>query len=149
MDARQTIASAMRRGFTLFEMIIVVAILGLLVALVAPRLTGNLEKSKVTATRTQIANLSTSVEQFYLEVGRYPSREEGLEALVTRPSTVPEEKWNGPYTEKDVLPLDGWGRPFEYEAPSEENNNRYVIRSLGADGRLGGEDTAADLTNRT
>lgn len=143
------IRTASRAGFTLFEMIIVVAILGLLVALVAPRLTGNLEKSKITTTKTQIANLSTSIEQFYLEVGRYPSQEEGLEALVERPSSVPEEKWTGPYTEKDVLPRDGWDRPFEYEPPSEENNNRYLIRSLGADGRLGGEKTDSDLTNRT
>jgi len=143
------IIRARRAGFTLFEMIIVVAILGLLVALVAPRLTGNLEKSKVTVTKTQIANLSTSIEQFYLEVGRYPSQEEGLTSLVERPQSVPEEKWNGPYTEKDVLPRDGWDRPFEYEPPSEENNNRYIIRSLGADGRVGGEKTNTDLTNRT
>lgn len=138
-----------RAGFTLFEMIIVVAILGLLVALVAPRLTGNLEKSKVTITKTQIANLSTSIEQFYLEVGRYPSRDEGLDALIQRPQSVPDEKWNGPYTEKDILPRDGWDRPFEYDPPSDENNHRYVIRSLGADGRVGGEKTDTDLTNRT
>ncbi len=143
------ITRASRAGFTLFEMIIVVAILGLLVALVAPRLTGNLEKSKITTTKTQIANLSTSIEQFYLEVGRYPSSEEGLTALIERPQSVPEEKWNGPYTEKDVLPRDGWDRPFEYDPPDDENNNRYVIRSLGADGRAGGEKTDADLTNRT
>lgn len=142
-------SGAYRAGFTLFEMIIVVAILGLLVALVAPRLTGNLEKSKITVTKTQIANLSTSVEQFYLEVGRYPSLEEGLAALVERPQSITEEKWNGPYTEKDVLPRDGWDRPFEYEPPAEENNNRYIIRSLGADGRAGGEKTNTDLTNRT
>lgn len=140
---------ATRPGFTLFEMIIVVAILGLLVALVAPRLTGNLEKSKITTTKTQIANLSTSIEQFYLEVGRYPSREEGLEALIERPQSVSEEKWKGPYTEKDILPRDGWDHPFEYEPPSEENHNRYVIRSLGADGRAGGEKSDTDLTNRT
>lgn len=143
------IITARRAGFTLFEMIIVVAILGLLVALVAPRLTGNLEKSKVTVTKTQIANLSTSIEQFYLEVGRYPSQEEGLEALVERPQSVPEEKWNGPYTEKDVLPRDGWDRPFEYDPPNDENHNRYIVRSLGADGQPGGEKTNSDLTNRT
>ncbi|MCB9838788.1 MAG: type II secretion system major pseudopilin GspG [Phycisphaeraceae bacterium] len=140
---------ALRAGFTLFEMIIVIAILGLLVALVAPRLTGNLEKSKVTTTKTQIANLSASIEQFYLEVGRYPTSDEGLAALIARPQSVPEEKWNGPYTEKDVLPRDGWDRPFEYDPPSDSNNNRYVIRSLGADGLPGGEKTNADLTNRT
>lgn len=144
-----SIRRARRAGFTLFEMIIVVAILGLLVALVAPRLTGNLEKSKITATKTQIANLSTSVEQFYLEVGRYPSQEEGLQALIERPPSVPEEKWAGPYTEKDILPRDGWDRPFEYEPPSDENQHRYIIRSLGADGRAGGEKSDADLTNRT
>jgi len=148
MESNRT-RPALRAGFTLFEMIIVVAILGLLVALVAPRLTGNLEKSKITTTRTQIANLSTSIEQFYLEVGRYPTQEEGLEALIERPASVPVEKWTGPYTEKDVLPRDGWDRPFEYEPPSEENNNRYLIRSLGADGRIGGEKTDSDLTNRT
>lgn len=143
------IITVRRTGFTLFEMIIVVAILGLLVALVAPRLTGNLEKSKITTTKTQIANLSTSIEQFYLEVGRYPSREEGLDALIERPQSVAEDKWNGPYTEKDVLPHDGWDRPFEYDPPDDENKNRYVIRSLGADGQTGGEKTNTDLTNRT
>lgn len=148
MESNRTITTR-RTGFTLFEMIIVVAILGLLVALVAPRLTGNLEKSKITTTKTQIANLSTSIEQFYLEVGRYPSREEGLAALIERPQSVEEEKWNGPYTEKDILPRDGWDHPFEYDPPDEENNNRYVIRSLGADGRTGGEKNNTDLTNRT
>lgn len=148
MDSNRRIR-ARRPGFTLFEMIIVVAILGLLVALVAPRLTGNLEKSKITATKTQIANLSTSIEQFYLEIGRYPSSEEGLESLIQRPQSVPEDKWKGPYTEKDILPRDAWDRPFEYEPPSEANNNRYIVRSLGADGRTGGESADADLTNRT
>ncbi len=135
-----------RGAFTLFEMLVVMAILALLVALVAPRVVGHVGKSKVTTTRTQIAGLQTSVEQFYLATGRYPTKDEGLRALLVRPADVLLEKWTGPYLEKDALPMDGWGREFAYD-PGE--NGRYVILSLGADGRAGGEGENTDLDNRS
>jgi len=132
-------------GFTLLEMIIVVAIIGLLAALVMPRLVGQLGESKVETTRAQIELLSSAVTQYYVDVGTYPSEREGLGALITRPQDA--EEWNGPYLEKDSVPRDAWGNEFVYEMPEE--SDRFIIRSLGADGKPGGDGAAADLDNRT
>jgi len=133
-------------GFTLLEMIIVVAIMGLLAALVLPRLTGQIGKSKVKTTMAQIEMLATAIEQYNVDVGRYPTHQQGLEALLTKPQEVDAEAWNGPYVQKDFIPKDGWGRDFEYELPDD---GRFVIRSFGADGEPGGEGVDADLDNRS
>lgn len=138
-----------RRGFSLLEMLVVVIIMGLLVALVAPRVLSNVGKAKVKTTRAQIELLSGAVNQFYLDVGRYPSAEEGLEVLLEEPSGEAAQKWEGPYLEKDAIPRDGWDRPFEYIPPGDGDNDRFIIRSLGADGRPGGEDENADIDNRS
>jgi len=134
-----------RRGFSLLEMLIVVAILGLIATLVFTRLGGAFGKSKVKVTQTALASATTSVEQFHVDVGRYPTEEEGLEVLLTEPEQD-AEKWDGPYLEKDYIPKDGWDRAFEYD-PGE--SGRYVIRSLGADGRPGGEGEDKDIDNRS
>lgn len=134
------------RGFSLLEMIIVLVLMGLLAALVVPRLTGVLGENKVRATRVQIELLANAVERFNLDAGRYPTAEEGLEVLVSRPADLDEATWNGPYTEKDFVPRDAWGRDFVYRF---DDNGRYVIASLGADGRPGGDGENADLDNRT
>ena len=135
-----------RRGFSLLELLIVVAIIALLAALVAPRLVGALTDSRVKTTRAQIGLLVSGVEQFYIDVGRYPTLEEGLKALVERPVGVEEEVWRGPYLDKDFVPDDGWGRAFIYTFDERE---RYLIQSLGADGRPGGDGENADLDNRS
>jgi len=126
-------------------MIIVLVLMALLAALVAPRLMGVLGKNKARATRVQIELLANAVERFNLDVGRYPTAEEGLSALVDRPVAVDEDAWDGPYTEKNFVPTDGWGRDFAYRF---DDDGRYLIISLGADGRTGGDGEDADLDNR-
>ena len=138
----------MRKGFSLLEMLVVVIIMGLLVALVAPRIIGEVGKATVKTTKAQVELLSGAVNRFYLDVKRYPTQEEGLRVLLERPAEASAaERWNGPYLEKDEVPKDGWGRDFIYEIRSEDG--AFLIRSLGADGRPGGEGENADLDNRT
>ncbi len=144
-----TLTSARRaraRGFSLLEMIIVLVLMGLLAALVAPRLTGILGKNKVRTTKVQVEMLASAVERFNLDVGRYPTAQEGLMALVERPQDIPEDTWDGPYTEKDFVPKDGWGRDFTYEIGE---NSRFIVKSFGADGSPGGDNDNADIDNRT
>lgn len=129
-------------GFTLVEILVVLVILGLLAALVAPNLIGNVEKGNIQTTRTQIANFETALDTFRLDVGRYPSSQEGLQALIERPSGA--DRWDGPYLKKGV-PNDAWGHPFVYKSPGD--NRPYEIVSYGADGVAGGEKEKADLTN--
>ena len=136
-------ARAPRSAFTLLELLIVLAILGLLAAMVVPKLGGKVSDARVSTTSTQIATLVTAVERYAIDVGRYPSADEGLSALIERPSGISEDAWDGPYLTKRTVPVDGWQRPFIYEL----NGNDYVIRSLGADGAVGGEGDDADLAS--
>jgi general secretion pathway protein G len=129
-------------GFTLLELLVVVAILGLLVGYVAPRYFGQLGKSEVTTARAQIEALGSALDQYRLDTGRYPTTELGLNALVQRPQNEP--KWNGPYLKKEV-PLDPWGKPYLYTAPGERGE--YDLVSLGKDGQAGGTAENADITN--
>ncbi len=137
--------AARQRGFTLIELLIVLVILGLLAALVGPRLFGNVDKAKAETTRSQITQLSTGLDQFRLDVGRYPSTEETLAALVTKPdeSTPGAARWHGPYLPK--LPKDGWNNAYQYKAPGDHGD--YDLWSYGADNKEGGEDYNADITN--
>ena len=134
-----------RRGFTLIEIMVVVVIIGLLSALVGPRLIGQSEEAKVKTTRTQISQLEQVLGLFHLDNGFYPTTEQGLAALVTRPTTPPEPlnyKKNG-YMKK--VPKDSWSREFVYECPGRHGD--FDLLSYGADGQEGGEDLKADLTN--
>ncbi len=139
-------ARTCRSGFSLIEMLVVLIIMGLIAALVAPRLMGNVGKSKVRTTKAQIQSLSVAISEFYLDMGRYPAQEEGLSVLVKSPAGSDSEKWDGPYIEKDTIPKDGWSHNFEYVLPDD---GRFIVRSLGADGKVGGENENADLDNRT
>ena len=130
------------RGFTLLELLVVVVIIGLLAGFVAPRYFGQVGKSEVVAARAQIDAIEKALDQYRLDVGRYPTNELGLNALLTRP--VGEAKWNGPYLRKDV-PLDPWGKPYVYKIPGEKHE--FDLVSYGKDGRPGGSGEDADLTN--
>jgi general secretion pathway protein G len=129
-------------GFTLLELLVVVAIIGLLAGYVAPKYFSQIGKSEVTAARAQIDALEKALDQYRLDTGHYPATELGLGALVTRPPNEP--KWNGPYLRKAV-PADPWGRPYLYKYPGERAE--YEVVSYGKDGVPGGTGEAADLTN--
>ncbi len=129
-------------GFTLIELMIVLFILGLLAALVAPRLMGRVGKAKQKTAQTQIQMLGTALDLYHLDVGRYPTEEEGLKSLYAKPENTPG--WAGPYLDKAV-PKDPWGRDYVYKCPGE--HGPYDLSSLGADGQPGGEGENADINN--
>ncbi|RMD83323.1 MAG: type II secretion system protein GspG [Candidatus Dadabacteria bacterium] len=131
-----------RAGFTLVELLVVMVILGLLASIVLPNFLGQARKARVKTARVQIKTLETALDAFALDNGRYPTTEEGLQALVERPPNA--KNWDGPYLKKSV-PLDPWGNPYHYEGPSEGRS--YRLLSYGADGVPGGTDDAADITN--
>lgn len=134
-----------RRGFTLIEIMVVIVIIGLLSALVGPRLIGQSDEAKRKTTATQIAQLEQVLGLFQLDNGFYPTTEQGLEALVKEPSLPPEplNYKKGGYMKK--VPKDAWGRDFIYRCPGEHGD--FDIMSYGSDGKEGGEGTAADITN--
>ncbi len=129
------------RGFTLIELMVVMVIIGLLAALVAPRLFPKLGKGKQAAAKAQIELLGQALDQYRLDTGSYPSTQEGLNALMTNPG---QENWDGPYLKKN-LPLDPWGRPYNYQCPG--THGEYDLYSLGRDNKPGGEGEDQDVTN--
>jgi general secretion pathway protein G len=131
-----------QRGFTLIELLVVVIILGLLAALVGPRLLGRVGQSKQAAARVQIELLGTALDQLKLDAGRYPSTQEGLAALWSNPGALPG--WEGPYLKKPV-PADPWGNPYQYKSPGD--HGEYDLWSHGANGIAGGDGEAADVTS--
>jgi general secretion pathway protein G len=124
-----------RAGFTLVEMLVVLAIIGSIVGLVGPRVLNYLSDSKVKTAEIQMENLASALDLFYLDAGRYPSTEEGLVALIQRPSGV--SFWNGPYLKSTGVPKDPWGHPYSYRSPGQ-NGGPYDVASNGPDGRAGG-----------
>jgi general secretion pathway protein G len=131
-----------QRGFTLLELLVVVAIIGLLVAYVGPRYVSQIGKSETTAARAQIEALAKALDTFRLDTGRYPSTAQGLAALSEKPAG--EMKWNGPYLQKDV-PADPWGKPYLYRTPGTRGD--YDLVSYGRDGAPGGSGENADIAH--
>src|SRR3989338_6990182 len=129
-------------GFTLVELLVVMVIIGLLAALVGPRFLRQEEKAKVKATQAQIELLGTALDTLRLDVGRYPTTQEGLNALRRQPGDA--QKWDGPYLKKEV-PLDPWGRAYIYRSPGE--HGPYDLFSYGADWVPGGEGDNRDVTS--
>lgn len=125
------------RGFTLLELLVVLAILGLMIGLVAPRVMHIFGRAKVQVARQQIAQLGSVLQIYKLDVGSYPTTAQGLEALVTRPTGV--SHWDGPYFQGNKVPKDPWGHPYIYRFPSERPGHAYDLISLGPSGRPGGE----------
>ena len=132
---------ALSSGFTLVELLVVLAILGLLVGLVGPRVMSALGSSKTKTARIQIEELSGALDIYRLEVGRYPTTNEGLQALVE--STGDAKNWNGPYLKKSQVPKDPWGFDYEYRSPGEHGS--FDIWTTGADNREGGEGEDQDV----
>lgn len=130
-----------RRGFTLVELLVVLAILGLLVGLVGPQVMKALGGSKTKTARIQIEDLSATLDIYRLELGRYPTTNDGLQALVE--NTAGAANWNGPYLKKNQVPKDPWGNDYQYRSPGEHGS--FDIWSLGADNREGGEGENQDI----
>jgi len=133
-----------RKGFTLLELLVVIVIIGLLAAYVGPKYFSQLGKSEVTVARAQIEAFEKSLDTYRLDVGRYPTSEEGLNALMTAPQAA-GAKWNGPYLKKGI-PLDPWGHAYQYRAPGTKGE--YEIVSLGKDGQPGGSGEGADISSQ-
>jgi general secretion pathway protein G len=131
------------RGYTLIEILVVISIIGLIMALVGPRVLNYLTESKVKTARIQIQSFASALDLFYLDAGRYPTSAEGLAVLV-RP-TAGITAWNGPYLKGGVVPNDPWGKPYVYRSPGE--HGAYDVVSFGSDGQEGGTGTAADITS--
>jgi len=136
-------AGGAEQGFTLLELLVVLAVLALLAGLVAPRVMSYLGGARQDTARLQIDRLATVLDFYRLDVGSYPTTEQGLEALIEAPAGV--EGWRGPYLEEKEPPRDPWGNPFVYRAPGKERP--FELLSLGADGRPGGEGEDADISN--
>ena len=132
-------------GFTLVEMLVVITIIGLIMALVAPRVLNYLGESKSKAAKIQIESFGSALDLYYLDAGRYPSSSEGLAALVQPPGNI--QTWSGPYLKGGIVPTDPWGNPYVYRAPGE--HGAYDIVSYGADGQEGGTGTAKDIDSWT
>lgn len=126
----------------MLEVLVVMVIIGLLAGYVAPRYFGQLGKSEIKAAQAQISAFEKALDTYRLDVGHYPTTEQGLNALLVRPEG--EVKWNGPYLQKAVPP-DPWGKAYQYKAPGDKRE--YEVVSYGKDGRPGGEGEAADITN--
>ena len=129
-------------GFTLVEILIVVIIIGLLAALVGPKLFGKVSGAKLKAAKAQIELFGTALDTFRLDLGRYPTAEEGLKALREKPSGT--EGWQGPYLPKEI-PVDPWGRPYVYKSPGDHGD--YDLLSYGLDGAEGGEAENQDIVS--
>ena len=128
-------------GFTLIELLVVLVILGLLAGLVGPRVIKHLGESKTKTAMLQIQELSSALDLYRLEVGTYPTTDQGLEALVEKPVGV--ALWNGPYLRKKTIRLDPWGQPYKYRSPGE--HDAFDIYTYGADNAEGGEGEARDV----
>ncbi|MFN3400989.1 MAG: type II secretion system major pseudopilin GspG [Ferrovibrio sp.] len=137
---RKIVADA---GFTLIELLVVLVIIGLLASVATPPVIRYLGKAKTDTAKIQIQALSAAVDMFRLDNDRYPSTEEGLQALVVRPSSA--ERWNGPYVKKDSSLLDPWGQRYQYRSPGEHGD--YDLFTLGADKTQGGTGENADVGN--
>ncbi|WP_353232656.1 type II secretion system major pseudopilin GspG [Pseudomonas helleri] len=142
----KTLRASTQRGFTLIEIMVVVVIIGVLGAIVVPQFMSRPDQAKVTAAHTDIQAISTALEMYRLDTFNYPSTQQGLEALVTRPSGTPlARNWN-PQGYLKSLPVDPWGTPYQYLNPGTHSAG-YDLFSFGADGVQGGEGFATDIGN--
>ena len=140
---KRTLEASDEAGFTLLELLVVLVIIGLISGLVGPQVMKLLGKAKSDVAKVQMDNITSSLNLFNLDIGRYPSNNEGLSALIKKPSNMPQ--WSGPYLTNDVIPNDPWNRPYVYIQPGT-NGQPYQLKSLGADGAIGGQAEDADIS---
>ncbi len=133
-------------GFTLIELLVVLAILGLLVGLVAPAVMRQFGAAKEKVAHLEIERLAGTLDNYKLDVGNYPTTEQGLQSLITQPSGV--TRWNGPYMKGDKVPEDPWGHPYIYRFPSQRPGHDYDLYSLGPTGQAGGTGSNAPIYNQ-
>lgn len=143
MRKRLTLELLKRNGFTLLELLIVMIIIGLLAALIGPKMIGRVGESRQTVAKQQIEGFSSAMEMYKLDTTKYPTQEQGLEALVTEPQGI--ANWKGPYLKKKFIPKDPWGNNYVYTYPGEHGD--YDIVSYGADGNSGGDGEAKDVAS--
>lgn len=132
-----------QHGFTLLELLVVILIIGLLTGIVAPRFLNQIERSEATTAKAQIDAFEKALQSFRIDVGRYPTTGEGLQALVSQPANAP--RWRGPYL-KDAIPLDPWGTPYQYNWPSTRGKD-FDLSTYGRDRAMGGAGDDADISN--
>jgi general secretion pathway protein G len=135
-----------RRGFTLIELLVTIAIIATLAAIVAPSLFGNIGEARRGTAKSQIQILALALDSYRLDNEKFPTTEQGLEALRSIPAADPPPNWKGPYL-RQLVPLDPWGKPYVYVAPGLANANAYDLYTLGKDGRPGGDGEDADITS--
>ncbi len=133
-----------KRGFTLIELMVVILILAILAALIVPRVVGRASDAKIAKATSDIAELHGLLEQFRLDTDRYPTTQEGLQALVVAPPNI--KNWKGPYSGKSI-PNDPWGNPYYYEYPGANGKESFTLMSYGKDGAPGGEGEDADIAD--
>ncbi len=133
------------KAFTLLEIMMVVIIIGIMAALVVPRMAGQKTRAQKAKAMNEIDSLKTALKTFEMHVGRYPTSEEGLQALMEKPSDVNEQEWDGPYLDANEVPKDPWGNDYQYVSPGQ-NNKDFDLWSFGPDKQDGTED---DITNWT
>lgn len=145
MRPLRSIRAAAPRGFTLIEIMVVITILGILAALIVPRVVGRTDDAKIAAARQDIASLMQALKLYRLDNGRYPTTEQGLQALITKPATepVPNNWKQGGYLERTSLPRDPWGHPYQFLNPGLRGE--IDVFSFGADGQSGGQNIDADI----
>jgi len=132
-------------GFSILELLLVLVILSILAGIVGTKFAGQSQKAKVRATKAQLSEFKTALGSYELEVGAYPTTQQGLFALIEEPSGV--EDWPGELLESDVVPKDAWGNEWQYRSPGTNNENGYDLHSYGPDGRDGGDDDIANFTS--
>jgi general secretion pathway protein G len=133
------------QGFTLIELMVVIAIIAILASIVAPRMVARTENAKRAAARAQIQNFKTALTTFRMDTGEYPTTRQGLQALVRRPSGYDGKYQEGGYLDSDAVPLDPWGNAYVYMSPGIHNPSEYDIESYGRDGRDGGDGDFKDI----